>query len=345
MDGPDLSVSQARRVPHRRRPLMPLSSRPSNYNLRSHGEATAVDAAPVVNENEEEQAEIVEEELVSSNMASNVFRLETFKGDGTQKIDTYLKRFDQYKACTGLNDTQALAALSWHLDGNARLWYEQLDTVPDTLEKLRTDLTNKYTQTKVVDLCIYSMVQKVGETVGEFLQRLECETYKNKVSDDLQVQIALKGMDRTIASAISTHEPKTLDDVKKLTLRMGSFCTNDKVNSQVSVAAATAIPSKLETTVEVLTAAVAKLATTVEETKRMNQTDEGCGRCGGRCSSLANCRAMGKICYKCNKPNHFGNKCRSVKKDNPQRSPAQYGQSNRQNQYQFPRPQYPANRQ
>ena len=88
MDGPDLSVSQARRVPHRRRPLMPLSSRPSNYNLRSHGEATAVDAAPVVNENEEEQAEIVEEELVSSNMASNVFRLETFKGDGTQKIDT-----------------------------------------------------------------------------------------------------------------------------------------------------------------------------------------------------------------------------------------------------------------
>ena len=342
---------------------MPLSSQPSNYNLRSQGQVEPANpvvqppvepANPVVQVEEEpadpEINQVVEEQAVGGifNMASNVFRLETFKGDGSQNIETYLKRFDQYKLCTGLNDAQALAALSWHLEGNARLWFEHLNPVPDTVEKLKTDLTTKYKKTDVINLDIYSMRQKNGEKVGEFLRRLEGETYKCKLSNDIQVQIALKGMDRTIASAISTHAPTTLDDVKKLTDRMGSFCTSDSVTTQVPVAAttaATAIPSKLETTVEVLTAAVAKLATTVEETRRMAQTDEGCGRCGGRCSSLANCKAMGKVCYKCNRLNHFGNKCRTVKTENPQRTPTQHGRSNRQNHNQFSRPQYPQYRQ
>ena len=42
-------------------------------------------------------------------MAAYVFKLETFDGDGKQKVETYLKRFDQYKVWTGLEDAQALA--------------------------------------------------------------------------------------------------------------------------------------------------------------------------------------------------------------------------------------------
>ena len=54
-------------------------------------------------------------------------------------------------------------------------------------------------------------------------------------------------MDRAIGSAISTQAPKTLDDVKQLTLLMGSF-----KQEEVKVVQAT-IPSKLETTVDMRT--------------------------------------------------------------------------------------------
>ena len=54
-----------------------------------------------------------------TNMASGMFRLEQFKGDGAQKIESYLRHFDQYKTCTGINDQQAFATLALHLDGIA----------------------------------------------------------------------------------------------------------------------------------------------------------------------------------------------------------------------------------
>ena len=333
---------------------MPLTSRPSNYNLRSLNNPIGEEAAPVdppapVEEEVNVQGvvdPVIHGEVSQKIMAAHVFKLETFSGNGKQKVQTYLKRFDQYKACVGLDDAQALAALAWHLDGNARLWFDQLDPVPDTLDKLKDALTNKYKLNDVVNMNVYSMKQNLGESVGEFLQRLEGETYKTKISNELQVQIALNGMERTIASAISTHAPKTLDDVKQLTFRMSSIKSNGHAAESPTVAGAAAITSKLETTVEVLTAAVAKLATTVEETKKMTKTDESCGRCGGRCFSLANCKAMGKTCYKCNKLNHFGNKCRTGKMENsPRPRPQQqYGQPQR-HYNQPPRPRFPNSQQ
>ncbi|MCG8046955.1 MAG: hypothetical protein N0E48_15190 [Candidatus Thiodiazotropha endolucinida] len=272
---------------------------------------------------------------ISNNMAS-VFRLENFKGDGSQKVESYLKRFDQFKTCTGLNDDQALATLAWHLEGTARLWYEQLEPEPNNVNDLKQAMQAKFKKEKVVDMSVYSMKQQVGESVEDFLSRLEAETYTSNINSEIQVQIALHGMDRTISSAISTHAPKTLDQVKELTLRMASVKP-----ATATVAQASAIPTRLESTVEVLTAAVAKLATTMEERER-KQVEEGCPRCGGRCFSSSSCRAMGKTCYKCKKLNHFGNKCRFNKQfQNEQRSDRsgqRLDRSGRSNQYQnYPR--------
>ena len=65
------------------------------------------------------------------------------------------------------------------------------------------------------------------------------------------------------------------------------------------------IPSKLETTVDVLTAAVAQLAARLDDSvgkKSGPQQDaRECPRCGSRCFSTNSCRAMGKTCYKCKK--------------------------------------------
>ena len=287
---------------------MPLTSRPLNYNLRSLGEA------PVVEPEAEVIIPIVEKNIIEHNFEPNimaiVFKLDNFKGDGTQTVESYLKRFDQYRMCTGINDDQALATLAWHLDGNARLWLDQLAPEPTTLNDLKVAMNNKFKRPMEINMDVYTMKQTNGETVDQFLRRLEAETYKCKINNDTQVQIALNGMDRTIASAISTHAPKTLDDVKQLTSRMGSIRQGDANVSAADRTSSLNIPSKLETTVEVLTAAVAKLAATVEK-----KAEPGgcCSRCGGRCFSLANCRTMGKTCNKCHKLNHFESKCRSTR--------------------------------
>ena len=87
------------------------------------------------------------------------------------------------------------------------------------------------------------------------MRRLECNILKsgNKGSCDVQVQIALNGIDRAIGSAISTHGPKDLDEVKRLCNRMGC------IRQDSSVAQAT-LHSKLEAEVDVLTATMAQLS-------------------------------------------------------------------------------------
>ena len=110
----------------------------------------------------------------------------------------------------GINDDQTLATLAWHLDGNARLWFDQLALEPTTLNELKVTMNNKFKRPMKIIMDVYTMEQTNGETVDQFLRRLEAETYKFKINNDTKVQIALNGMDRTIASAISIHAPKHL---------------------------------------------------------------------------------------------------------------------------------------
>ena len=107
---------------------------------------------------------------------------------------------------------------------------------------------------------IYSMKQENCESAQDFLHRLECEILKpwNKVSCDVQVQIALNCMYRAIGSAISTHAPKDLDEVKRRCNRMGCIRQNDLV-------AQATLPSKIEGDVDVLTATMAQLPSKLED--------------------------------------------------------------------------------
>ena len=215
--------------------------------------------APVVQNVIQDEDQVLEDQGDLKVNMSSLFRLENFRGDGSQSVESYLRRFVQYRACTGINDDQSLATLAWHLDGTARLWFENLEPQPDSVDALKAAMRAKFKKEKRVNMAVYTMRQELGESVEDFLHRLEKETFKQQITQDIQVQIALNGMDHAIGSAISTHAPKTLDDVKQLTLRMGSFKQED-----VKVAQAT-IPSKLETTVDVLTAAVAQLAARLDD--------------------------------------------------------------------------------
>ena len=136
---------------------MPITSRLSNNNLRSNNEAPAVKQSQA----DEEQQQPTEQQDGERNsvttqhkMASGVFRLENFKGDGSQKVESYHKRFDQFKVCTGVTDEQGLATLTWHLDPE-----------PQTLGALRDLMLAKFKKPKQINMNVYSMTQQTGESV------------------------------------------------------------------------------------------------------------------------------------------------------------------------------------
>ena len=267
-------------------------------------------------------------------MSHGLFKLETFSGDGTQDIESYLKRFDQWQKCTNTNDEQSLAALGWHLSSQARSWFESMDSAPTSLDDLKNKLKNKYKREKIVDMSIFSMKQKSEENINDFLNRLEKEAFRQDLGQNIVVQIVLNGIDKAVGCAISTHGPQTLDDVRRLASRQQTKST-PTVNS-VETDLTSALVSKLE----LMTAALTDLRVEVNMMKKLprvthppavnnnagsgqiprqpprrpaDQPTSPCSRCGGRsCYSIRSCRAMGKICNKCHKPNHFSSVCRSV---------------------------------
>jgi len=300
---------------------MLLTSRPRNYNLRSQSTLTLqlpVQANGVAQESTEDNIPQIStgtstesqiNTVETTNTMAGAYILECFKGDGTQDINAYLRRYEQYRKCTGIaNEGSAIATLAWHLDGTARLWFESLASEPTTIDNFKTLLTNRFKQDKVVDLSVYNTRQFVGESVLDFLHRLENMCLKHTVSDEIQAQIALNGMNRAMGSAISTHAPKNLAEVKSLASRMGQI-------QSAAVPEVNAVAGQ-STTIDELSAQLAKLTARLDERDRgqnREQSDKTCGRCGGRCYSSHSCRANGKTCFKCGKLNHFGSKCRSIK--------------------------------
>ena len=236
-------------------------------------------------------------------------RLETFSGDANQDIDQFLRRFDQYCMCLNIKNEQALAQLSWHLDGMARLYIESLPSMPTTVNGLKTVLLEKFQKTRPVNLTIFNMRQEPSESAEQFLSRLEIETFKTKISDEFQVQIALNGLHPTLSSAISTHAPKSLQEVRQLASRL--------TNIRYAAPVATATPSSLDNTMSVLSAAVAQLTSVLagKQDHGRNHTDAvACRRCGGRCTSFKNCPARQVICPKCHFKGHFESKCLTTEK-------------------------------
>lgn len=151
---------------------------------------------------------------------SGHLRLDSLKGERNEDIEQFLKRFDQYVACLNLRGSQALAVLSWHLDGMARLYVNSQGNQPLTVEELKQMLLARFRQERPVSSSVLQLQQQPKECVEDFLCRLEKDCIKFKIGDVFQVQIALQGLHPTISSAISTHAPGTLQDVRTLAHRI-----------------------------------------------------------------------------------------------------------------------------
>ena len=295
---------------------MVLNTRPSAVNIIQTRSEANISANTSANTSTAATNTILPEPVtpVTLNQSSGTFtmadalRLDSFKGEGSQDVEKFLRRFDQYCTCLNIKDEQVLAQLSWHLDGIARLYLESQDPAPSTADELKTLLRQKFKRAKQVNLEVFSMRQEPSEHVDQFLTRLEIGTLKTVISDDLQVQIALNGLHPSVSYAISTHGPKTLSGVRQLSSRLGN------VKTSVPVAAATA--TAFENTMSVLTAAVAQLSTVLSRqpteqgnNRKNTQPDTACSRCGGRCTSFQSCRAKGETCRQCGFKGRFKSKC------------------------------------
>ena len=93
------------------------------------------------------------------------------------------------------------------------------------------------------------MKQEADKNTKQFLNRLKSESLRTKINSDFQVQIALNGLHPSVSSAISIHDPKTLDKVRNLTRRL----TNIRHSAPVTAT------SEFEDKIDILTTAVAQL--------------------------------------------------------------------------------------
>ena len=76
-------------------------------------------------------------------------------------------------------------------------------------------LTNKFKVEKI-KMDIFGMKKLDIEFINDFVYRVERDTRDLNLPDQLHVQIAVGGLHPTVQSAISSHGPKNLDDVRTL---------------------------------------------------------------------------------------------------------------------------------
>ena len=286
---------------------------PHNYNLRISSSAVAV----------QETEDIVQETGID--MATG-FRLEKFRGDDTDDVEEFIKKFDRYCNVTNLKNEQKLDLMCLHLEGRASWYVDNLATAPADLTALKAALTNKFKVDRRIKMDIFSMKKMDIECNKDFVHRVDKETLKLKLPEKLRVQIAVDGLETSVRSVISSHGPKTLDEFRVLA---------DRVQASASVN--TTIPQQKDDSMQQILSLLQTLVTlkspSQPEPKQQvlprhpNQRQPfhpsstgtprpirgrqpgSCWRCGGRSCSPNSCPAMGKTCHFCLKPNHFQSVC------------------------------------
>ena len=155
-------------------------------------------------------------------MAAGVtsFKMEKFRGDDTDNITDYLKKFERYVKVCGIKDDQKYDLLCLQVEGRAQWYIDSLQTPPADYAAMKASLTGKFNNEKQIKMNVFNLKKLECESINDFVFRVEKETKDMKLTEELQVQIAVGGLHPTVQSAISSHGPKTLDEVRTLANRV-----------------------------------------------------------------------------------------------------------------------------
>ena len=138
---------------------------------------------------------------------------------------------------------------------------------------------------KQIKMNVFNFKKLERESINDFVFRVEKETEDVSLPEELKVQIAVGGLHPTVQSAISSHGPKTLDEVRTLANRV-----------QQPIAAVSAVAAPTNGTLDQILDLLKTLATKDSpqqtnnrrnvagyrnEGQRLNTTNRGtCNGCG-----------------------------------------------------------------
>ena len=149
------------------------------------------------------------------NTASNL-KIDKFKGDNAQNVDTWLSMYKQYCSFYDLLDKKSADSFPFHLDGHAIIWY---DTIPDS-QKANFDnfitLFKKRFKDKqhLLDLTILQTHQGRIEYVLDYLSQLYQLATNRNISDDILLAVAMRRLKPELKTIVMTKEPTNVEELR-----------------------------------------------------------------------------------------------------------------------------------
>ena len=195
------------------------------------------------------------------------------------------------------------------------------------------------------------MKQTNTETVDDFLTRVGQKTTEYDLPPHLLVGIAFQGLKSSIAKIVMPQKPTSMEKLREISVlaertvratELPTDCSATTLNNMET--RMTQLSEKFETSLAALTAKIPQRQSYVIQQRRQTPRHLGntfgrqnlrhnrpmgprphnipptirqtaqpyvCLGCGGQCQSRQLCKAYGKICYVCQKLNHYGSVCRS----------------------------------
>ena len=160
--------------------------------------------------------------------------LDKFCGDGKVCPEKFLAQYDQFCVLNRLSPEQSLAGLRFYLDGQAKFWFDSLATPPSTLDEAKAQLKAKFKVTECFDYDMFNVHHNSGETVDEYLNKLERKTQKVKLPDSVLVAIALKGLQAHLRVSVIPLEPKDIGELREAARRYERAHQSAGINSATS---------------------------------------------------------------------------------------------------------------
>ena len=122
------------------------------YNLRSvdevEGVENAINEAPLIAPDQDS------EDTMASGLS--MFLLEKFRGDGTDNITDFLKKFDRYVNLCNVKHEQQYDLVCLQLGGRAQWYINSLNPPPADLAALKLVLKNKFAVEKQIKMDIFN---------------------------------------------------------------------------------------------------------------------------------------------------------------------------------------------
>lgn len=211
-------------------PSSPRVEPPTQENLQP--------ASPVAEQAQEGNTQVSQQSASPPRMMPFSVSLEKFSGDGKVKPEQFIRQYEQFVVLNRLSQEQALAGIRFYLDGQAKFWYDALETPPASLDEAKTMITNKFKVSECFDYDMFNLMQEANEKVDDYLNRLERKNQKANLPQSVLIAIALKGLRQNLRVAIIPLEPKDLDSLRDMARKheraQASVSVNNISNNDIS---------------------------------------------------------------------------------------------------------------